>query len=201
MCFQNIQFTVVLGSEYMHIVHCCCFWSLSFSPLPSCNSFFPIFIVVILLILACLWHVMFTFTEVIRFLYIEYLYSLISVSSSPHHLSLISWALFHLQEIHLFISFSPSLLYFLCTLHYSNKRHYAVCKLVCLIYFIQHYVFQVCPFSYKYHKFVLPFNWVVVYYIDHILFSKLSVYGYTGCFQDTALMHCAATNFGIHVSL
>lgn len=35
----------------------------------------------------------------------------------------------------------------------------------------------------------------------HILFCNLSDYGCIGCFQDLAIINCAATNTGMHESM
>lgn len=56
------------------------------------------------------------------------------------------------------IFYFPLYLYFV----YSNERYHVRFTFVFLIYFTQYCVFHVHPFSYKYLKFILLHNWIVL---------------------------------------
>lgn len=126
----------------------------SLLPLSFLNFTFPIFILVdVINHSTCSWHMMFTFIEVTKFLQRHKFILLISSSTSPHPLLLVTWTPSHLQEI---ITLSPSthlILFSFFVLSLDQMRDHLVFKLTCLVHFIQHNSFQLHPFSYKCLKF------------------------------------------------
>lgn len=79
---------------------------------------------------------------------------------------------------------------------------YAVFKLVCLIYFTQHYDLKVREFSYRcLHVSFFMAELRSMVCTHYIYFLHSSADGHTGCFQDWAHMHRAETSLGVHASL
>lgn len=75
-----------------------------------------------------------------------------------------------------FIYLFPYLCFALCTLSYSNEKCPMIFKFVCMIYFTQHYIFQVHSFSYECLEFILLFSRVVFCYQRYCIFLGIALF-------------------------